>query len=232
MLCGTEGVGKSALGYCMSVALSSGLPVLGRQTTPARVLYVDEENSSRDIAAYLYRAWRGLSAPPIDAVERNLCIMKGSLNEAGDQWAKVLTHAAAVHRPDLIIIDTVTPSCRILDENSNGEAAIAARKLRLAQEAAGPDCTMLIYKHLRIDHKSGRMDVRGAKLWKGTVDAVAFHTRLRGRPRADGMYRTAIRPEKIRAFGLHTKIIIDPALVNDGLVLHSTDAPISDDDLP
>jgi hypothetical protein len=232
MLCGTEGVGKSALGYDLAVTIATGGIFLNRQTATSRVLIMDEENSLRDLRAYLYRAWAAHGQPDIETLIANLRIEQGTLTAAGDRWAHTLVGAIAAFKPGLVVIDTVTPACQIEDENSNGEASIAARKLRLAQESGGPDCTMLLYKHLRRDHKSGHLDIRGAKFWKGTCDGIYYHTRTRGHPRADGLYRTMLRPEKVRAFGLRHKIIIDPRFDGEGLILDSADAPLTAADEP
>lgn len=229
-MCGLEGVGKSVFAYTLTAAVGSGLPILGRDTVASRVLYIDEENGHRDRRAYIYRAWVGLGRPDKDLLNANLAIHGFALSISEMDWYIKLRDMAAEFKPALIIIDTVTPACRIKDENSNGEAAIAANKLRGVMNVAGPDCAALIMKHLRVNRDTGQVDMRGAKFWKGTVDAIWYHRRPGGRPRKDGLYKTYIRPEKVRAFGLQTEIEIDAQRIEgrDGLVLHGTDREIED----
>lgn len=229
-MCGLEGVGKSVFGYTLCAALGSGLQILGRDTQPSKILYMDEENGHRDRRAYLYRAWVGLGRPSKEVLAENLAVHGFALLSSTADWYITLKALAASHKPDLIVIDTVTPACRIKDENSNGEAAVAANKLRGVMNSAGADCAVLIMKHLRVNRDTGQVDMRGAKLWKGTVDAIWYHRRPSGRPRKDGLYKTYIRPEKVRAFGLQTEIEIDAQRVEDGagLILSGLDKPIEE----
>lgn len=117
---------------------------------------------------------------------------------------------AEAFKPDLIIVDTATPACHILNENDNSEASIAAQQIRQAQDASGHHCAALILKHLRVDQHTGSVDVRGAKHWKGAVDAIWYHLFRPGRPRGDGWRNTHIRPEKTRAYGLKDELLITP----------------------
>lgn len=229
-LCGLPGVGKSVFGYALSLALGSGLPILNRRTKPSRVLYLDEENGHRDRRAYVYRAWVGLGKPDPAALDENVAIHGFALTTSATSWDGQLRVLAAEAKPDLIIVDTATPAFRIVDENSNGEAAIVARKLRGIMDSTSPDCSMLIMKHLRVDAE-GRADMRGAKFWKGTVDGILFHKRMRGRAKADGTYKTKISPEKVRAFGLRTFIEISAEYTpcGQGFILQGVDRPLEDD---
>lgn len=229
-MCGLAGVGKSVFGYTLALALGSGCQILGRDTKPARILYVDEENGHRDRRAYVYRAWVGLGRPDKQVLAANVAIHGFALSTGDLPWDVTLRGIASDFKPNLIVVDTVTPAFRIKDENSNGEAAIAAQKIRGVMNSAGSDCAALIMKHLRVNHDTGQVDMRGAKFWKGTVDAIWYHRRPGGRPRKDGLYKTYIRPEKVRAFGLQTEIEIDAQRIEEGagLVLVGTDRPIED----
>ena len=229
-LCGLAGVGKSVFGYTLAVAMAAGLPFLGRQTTPARTLYMDEENGRRERRAYIYRAWVGLGRPSVPAIVDNMIVHGFALSTSQFPWDAQLRILTQEAKPDLIVIDTATPACHIQDENSNSEASMAAQKLRGVMNLAGPDCSMIVMKHLRVDHKTGHVDVRGAKFWKGTVDAILYHRKPVGRPRKDGYHRSYIRPEKVRAFGLRTEIIIDARQIEDGngCVLEGKDQEIEE----
>lgn len=151
----------------------------------------------------------------------NLHIMQFQLSCDPLGWSQRLYNACYTTQPILTIIDTVTPACHIKNENDNGEAAVAGQKLRQAQHAS-PGSTMLLLKHLR-QQEDGSVDVRGAKYWKGTVDAILYHKRTRGHPRADGLAKTIIEPEKSRAHGLKHSIEIDPSRIVDGIVLTARD---------
>lgn len=226
-LCGLAGVGKSVLGYTLAMALGSGRPILGRPTEPCRVLYIDEENGHRDRRAYIYRAWVGLGRPDKHLLAENVAVHGFALSTSETPWDGCLRSLAAANRPIVTILDTTTPACRIKDENSNGEAALAAQKIRGVMNLAGLDASVILMKHLRVNPDTGQVDMRGAKAWKGAVDAVWYHRRSAGRPRKDGLYRTYIQPEKVRAFGLQNEIVIDAERIEggNGLILHGTDKP-------
>jgi hypothetical protein len=219
-------VGKSYLAYNMAIATACGIPILGRQVAPGKVLYVDEENSPADMRSYLYWAWGALGRPSIDTLCENLHILHFQLSCDPLGWSQRIYTACYTFQPTFIIIDTVTPACHIKDENDNGEAAIAAQKLRQAQHTS-PGSTMLLLKHLR-QTPDGHTDVRGAKYWKGTVDAILYHKKSRGKPRADGLCKTIIEPEKARAYGLRHSIEINPERISEGISLTATDMPLKD----
>jgi AAA domain len=220
-LCGVAGAGKSVFSYTLATAIASGLPFLGRDVTKGRVLYFDEENGPADLRPYLYRAWAGHGSPDPRHLAVNLHVENFTLSSRPDAWGATMYDLARAIKPALIIIDTATPACHIEDENDNGEAAAAAAKIRLAQSAAGPDCTTIILKHLRIDAQSGKADMRGAKFWKGTVDAIWYLRRSAGRPRRDGLVNTFLEPEKVRAFGLTNTLVITPRPEGKGIALDS-----------
>jgi len=229
-LCGVAGVGKSTFGYTLCMALATGTEFFGRPLVPSRVLYMDEENGHRDRRAYIYRAWVGLGCPNHVDLAQFIEIHGFALTTSSGSWDQQLRALADSFKPHLIVIDTATPACRIKDENSNGEAAVAAQKLRGVMNIAGSDCSMLVMKHLKVNHETGQVDMRGAKFWKGTVDAILYHRRPGGRPRKDGLFRSYIRPEKVRAFGLRNEIVIETHWIEDdkGLVLTGRDEPLDE----
>ena len=223
VLAGEAGAGKSFFSYTLGIALASGLPFLDRPTDPTKVLYCDEENSLPDLRQYLRWAWRGLGKPPLPTLVANFRHEHFSLAAAGQLWSTYLTNIARDHQPGLIVVDTTTPACHILDENSNAEASKVIRLLRGAQVASGPKCTILLLKHARLDQTNGEWQMRGAKAWKGETDSTLVHQIGLGRPRLDGLRNTTIRPDKVRAFGLRVPIHLHPKWVGEpktrGLVL-------------
>ena len=215
VLAGEAGAGKSFFSYTLGLALSTGVPFLTRPTAATRVLYCDEENSLPDLRQYLRWAWRGLGKPPLPLLTANFRHEHFSLAAAGGLWSAYLTRVAGEFHPGLIVLDTTTPACHILDENSNAEASGAIRRLRGAQAAAGPACTMLLLKHARLDQTNGEWQMRGAKTWKGETDSTLVHQVGAGRPRQDGLRNTVIRPDKVRAFGLRIPIHLSPQWVGE-----------------
>lgn len=212
LLAALAGVGKSMFCYALGNALATGAPFLDANPSPiCRTLYFDEENSVADLSAYARWTWRGLGCPPRDRLAENFRIESLTLRSA-DQWDRALKASVARFRPDLIVIDTATPACRLKNENDNAEATEASGQIRAAQALGAPGCAAIVLKHLRYDAVTGRMDIRGAKAWNGGVDAIWFHLSRPGRKNPDGYRNTYIRPEKVRAYGLRETLSIEPTV--------------------
>lgn len=209
LLAGMPGIGKSLFGYMLANALATGSPFADTLSPPRRVLYFDEENGRADLSAYARWTWRGLKCPSRDLLRENLRIESRTLG-ASERWGLTMRQIAAEHKPEIIVVDTATPACHIEDENDNAEASAACQQIRLSQDASGPDCASLIFKHLRLDNVTGKIDIRGAKHWKGAVDSIWFHMLRPGPKRQDGWRNTLIRPEKSRAYGLREDLQITP----------------------
>lgn len=216
ILAGDAGTGKSLLALVWSQALACGLPILGQISPPARVLYMNEENSWHDIREYMRWARYGLNIEDTTVLHENLRVEQMSLTMGSLRWYQTLMMICAEHKPRLIVIDTATPACAIQDEDKNGEASIAIGHLRRAMKAADPSCGMLVLKHARIQKEGERRSIRGAKAWKGATDGLIFHSKCAGRPRSDGLHSTHLWPDKARAFGLKERIKISPEWVNRG----------------
>lgn len=210
VIAGDAGIGKSVLSYHLSLCLASGAPFLGTKVSQSRVLYFDEENSARDAAAYLRWNWVGMGKPDPLQIDTHLRIEHFSLTAPSPAHYQQMIGFAADHKPDLIVVDTATPACRIQDENDNGEASQAMRALRAVRAAGGPETVMVILKHARFAKDTGR-DIRGAKAWKGECDQLTFHVASPGRPRSNGLRPTHLQPAKTRAFGLREPIFIEPS---------------------
>lgn len=214
ILAGDPGVGKSALSYSLSLAVSIGGKFLSQFAKPGRVLYFDEENSEQDFHSYLDTLWRGLDCPAPAEIARGLFIERFTLGGALTPYGE-MSRLVDDLQPSLVVIDTATPACRIEDENSNGEASAAIRRLRMLK-ARVASSTFLILKHARVDSDTGQRDIRGAKAWKGEADAVLFHTQAQGRPPLGAWRRTRLTPGKVRAYGLRDPMLIVPVKHNGG----------------
>lgn len=220
ILAGDPGVGKSVLCYALSLALAVGGNFLSRPVEKGKVLYFDEENSAPDLHAYLHNLWRGLGRPDPELVAENLRIEHFSLAPVPAAPYDVMRRTVEEQQPQLVVLDTATPICRIEDENSNAEASRAIRQLRLVKARAPKGCTFLILKHARVDGVTGKRDIRGAKAWKGELDSVLFHIVAPGRPpKGQKWRRTQLEPSKVRAYGLREPLLIEPEVRDDGMIL-------------
>ena len=210
---GEPGTGKSYLSYSLSLALTTGTPLMNWPiTSPRRVLYFDQENSRADCIEYFRWAWRALGSPHSILITQNLTFVHFGLSS--NAWAQQMAfYVTAVH-PDLIIIDTTTPACAIIDENDNGEASRAILLLRGLQTLTTPTPAILALKHARVNSKAEagerRYTLRGAKAWEGQADSVIFQLHSKGHPRTDGLTNTRLEPAKTRAFGLRHAMTIEP----------------------
>ena len=217
IIAGDPGAGKSFLQYHIGMSLAAGREqVLGLPTSPGphTVLYFDVENSRQDLHQYLRWIWRGLDQPPTDTLQKHLVIDHFGLLRGPKERIKHLVSTAEQVHPALIVIDTVTTCMGIEDENDNSEAAEAMRILRATKEAAGPTCAMVLLKHAKFSHDPAeKQTIRGAKAWLGDVDGVIYHRVVRGHPRQDKLRNTKLSPDKVRAFGLRSDIVITPAWV-------------------
>ena len=214
VMAGDAGVGKSFLALTWAHHLATGTPILETQVPPQRVLYFNEENSWWDMREYVRWARFSMNGISETVLVDNLRVEQMTLQQS-PHWYLALRQVIAEHQPRLIVIDTATPACGIVDEDDNGEANVAIRHLRQGLMAGAPGCGMLILKHAKIIAKGEDRTIRGAKMWKGACDGLIFHTKAAGRPRMDGLHSTYLWPEKTRAFGLRDRILITPQKMTD-----------------
>jgi hypothetical protein len=217
-LAGVPGVGKSLLSYTAAIAVASGLPFLGFETTQGKVLYLDEENGPASQPTYFRWAWRGLGSPPLAELSANLRIGQNAIISHNDTWLDLAVQEARSFRPNLIIFDTATKCFRIRDENDNAEATETMSRLTAIQAAADASTTLLILKHARIERDPrgnlpDRFRMRGASAWNGDADGVIFHLAPSGH--YSGLRPTYLLPDKTRAFGLRTRLNITASWTSD-----------------
>jgi hypothetical protein len=208
-LAGMPGVGKSYLSYTVGMALATGRPILGQQPDkPIKVVYFDQENSYHDRVQYERWAYQGLDQPNMELLAENFWRFPFILGTS--DWVLRAEEVVALHKPDIMFFDTATPAFRIEDENDNAEAAIVIGKIRRLMNMSQPPATAIVLKHAKVQPDNGAYTLRGAKAWEGQVDGIIYHTMGEGRPRNDGLKATALNPSKTRAFGLRTKLKINP----------------------
>ena len=112
--------GKSLLAQEIAVALASGAPILGSDSTgvPLNVVYVDQEMTEED----WYERFRsmGLTAADMTLLHERLHVKNLQDWPALDtpEGGRELATVAAYHKADLVIIDTLSKVCAG-EENSN-----------------------------------------------------------------------------------------------------------------
>lgn len=199
---GAPGAGKTSLAYSLAIAKATGCEWLGRPLTAEPILYFDEENGEADFKQYMRWYWRGLGMPDPARLNETLRFERFTLTMAGKLWVNLMRQIAQEHRPRLILLDTATPACHIENENDNSMASEAIRQLRQVQTAASPGCSIIVFKHAKLDKDEGKYIVRGAKAWVGETDATIIQYRGPGGKDRHGFHWNVLRPEKVRAFGL------------------------------
>lgn len=147
MLTGFEGLGKSVLTRQLAVTIAAGLhPFTFENGVPARVLYIDCENS----AAQSRRHFRGLAATSVAYECRvpdgglRLIHRPEGIDLTRDEDAAWLLERVTAHRPDVLFIG---PFYRLHAANMNDE--LPARKtiavLDLARVRA--NCALIVEAH-------------------------------------------------------------------------------------
>jgi RecA-family ATPase len=215
ILAGEAGIGKSLVSYNLAFSVATGQPFFGMPTAPRTVLYVDQENGRPDHTRYMHWVYNGNGPFDMERLEDNLHIESLSLSRP-DRIAQI-GELATKYRPQLIVIDTVNSALNIQNENDNSEAMRLLHQLREV-EAVSDNPSVVLLKHAKIDPKgeTGPM-IRGAKGWKDNTDGSYFHLPGPGAPPNDpSLRRTQIIPDKIRAYGLRTRLHILPGWVNKG----------------
>lgn len=222
VIAGEPGVGKSFLCNAMAMAIASGLPFLNKETKHGKVVIFDEENSLPDLSNYLHKLWVGFGRPNVQALEENLRLEHFSLAMPIREKFAYMRGVVQAEQPILTVVDTAGSCLEVVDENSNAEASANIRELRRVKAQGPREAAMIILKHAREDHNTGKRDVRGAKAWKGEVDMVLLHGRMRGARRNDGLDPTCLRPLKVRAYGLRADWKITPLKIGSGIRLSAS----------
>lgn len=217
-IAGVPGVGKSVFSYSLAVAIASNLPFLGLPVTQGRVLYLDEENGPANMPTYLRWAWKGMHCPDLVTLNANLRIGQNAILSYNGTWIDCLLQQVRQFQPSLVICDTSSSCFRLNDENDNAEASKVIGGLRLVQEAASNNTSILILRHARIERDAkgkhpDRYKMRGASAWAGASDGVIFHLAPAGN--YHGLRPTYLVPDKTRAFGLRTQLTITPRWTSD-----------------
>jgi len=189
MLSGDTGAAKSIVSQWLCVCALKGEEWLGRRTSIARVLVVDEENPDGLVRARL-RAM-GLT----NAEREGLRYFSREGLTLGDPRTDALLDAEiASFGPDLIVIDTLM-SASAVDVNDNSEAVAMMKRLRATAREHG--CAVLLLHHERKTQRDGPVSgsgqqAMGARQWLGQSDAtltIAVESDMQREEMPDGGFK-------------------------------------------
>jgi hypothetical protein len=159
-------IGKTFAYVDMSCRIALGLPWLGKQTNPAKILIVLGEGK----AGFYQRleAWLEVNGYSIDDIRGKLFFIDGA-NLFNDESIKKIAEVAKREQANLIIFDTWSATSGVTDENAgalNSEALNRASKIR-------PESALLFIHHpTKTTELSERPEMRGSSALKGRADCV------------------------------------------------------------
>lgn len=173
ILTGTEGVGKSSLARQLAVGAACGVhPFTGYLIDPARVLFVDCENSERKSR----RRFRGLVAAaknmtrPVPAGQFVVIHQPRGIDLTKDEWRQFLTEQVTAHRPDLLVCGPLY-KLHAVDTNEETSARAIVDALDAAIEVA--DCALITEAHSSKGSGPGghrRLEPKGSQLFTAWPD--------------------------------------------------------------
>jgi hypothetical protein len=145
---GDSGLGKTPWAYQLGLCVAAGKPFLGHAVRPAKVLYYDLENGQNDsekvgntLCSYL----------GTDLSNRNFLVL------VNDGDLPSVESAAALHKPGLVIIDTL----RTLNPEAESDNSRMGRYLQeLRTTAREYHCAILLLHHPRKPRDSDAPELR------------------------------------------------------------------------
>ncbi len=152
-------VGKSTLARNMALAVTRGVPFLGRATTRGAVVYLALEEKRAEVA----RHFRRLGATPEDPVFVHV-------GAAPEEALAALQTAVADHRPALVIIDPLLRLVRVRDANDYAEVTRALEPLLTLARESGAH--LVLVHHLGKGERQGGDAILGSTALFGAVDTA------------------------------------------------------------
>lgn len=165
LLAGAPGVAKSYISQSLTVAVIQGRPWLGRPTQGKRVIYVDEENHSREVHTRMFAL--GMGNADRDKL-RYYCRQGVRIGE--DQTLDELHREISTFEPDLLFVDTTASAIAIESVNDNAQVSAVMRGLR---GLCGTGAAVVISHHENKQGKekrNARTAFMGAQQWQGQAD--------------------------------------------------------------
>jgi RecA-family ATPase len=170
LLCGFPESGKSTLANQLAVAVSNGLPFLGRATRQGHVILWKNEDSAEDIAADLRKA--GLTAgSPLSIV------IPDQTGETADNIAQL--KAALEAHPDtrLVIVETLADFFNLDDITNNDQCRTALQLFCDGLVAPHPNTAFLILHHFNKSNDDANLSIKkvlGGTALAGGTDAKIY----------------------------------------------------------
>jgi hypothetical protein len=183
MITGYEGWGKSTLNRQLALGIASGIhPFTGENFEPARVLFIDCENSERQLRRGLMRmlpvVTETYGQPPDRGMMRILSKM-GGVDLTKDEDAQWLLERATAHKPDVLFLG---PLYCLYEEGSNEEAAM--RRIQVSVDAVRHriGCAVVIEAHPGHGGSAGKRPTRvsGSSVWLRWLESGIGLTDIEG----------------------------------------------------
>jgi hypothetical protein len=182
MISGYEGWGKSVLTRELALGLASGLhPFTGEKFPPARVLFIDCENSERQLRRGLTRMMPIVIetyAQPPDRDMIHILPKMGGVDLTSEQDAQWLLERVTAHKPDVLFLG---PLYCLYEEGGNEEAAMRRVQKAIDAVRARIGCAVVIEAHP--GHGSfGKRPVRvaGSSVWMRWLESGIGLTDIEG----------------------------------------------------
>jgi len=175
---------KTFVALDLALSVATGTPWHGRNVRQGKVWYLLAEGVSglRDRVAAWRDEWARVHEGDETQLEglENFRVLPAAVQVKESAW-DVLVAAAAVEKPDLIVVDTKARHTAGYEENSASDTAVVVARIDALKEAAGG--TVLVVHHT--GWSGDRM--RGSSAWGGALDTDILVTKTGDRlaPKAE-----------------------------------------------
>ena len=156
-------VGKSTIARCLSYAVATGTPFLGRATQQGTVVYLALEEKRSEVADHFRE---------MGATDEPIFIHTG---RAPEDALPALVAAIEEHRPVLAVIDPLLMFCRIQDLNDYAQVTRALEPVIALARLSG--CHILSNHHMGKAERAGADGILGSTALLGAVDTALIERR-------------------------------------------------------
>lgn len=154
--------GKSTTIRYMTKCIADGENFLGRSTTTGSVLYLALEELSEDVR----QDYIDMEVKNTDKIRITTMT---DLNSA-EEYNSCLEFLVKLHKPDLVVVDTMVHLLGVQDINDYAATTIALKKIR--NFADTHNCHILLIHHSRKGEGSGNESLLGSTGIAGAVDLI------------------------------------------------------------